>query len=369
MEKRKGTTKERMKEVLQVLGVSAYEFENRCGLSHGFVSRVTHEITKKTRMRIKAAYPTLNIDYIARGVGEMFIKEGEAMTTIKERIIQFYGFMDISKRDFIRRSGISDAFIQNMSENVRHSSLEKIYRAFPMLNPEWLEYGDGEMLQDAKKKKTTDTASDRIEKLIAFLGTTSLTFDTETGISTRKDNITKKTVDKIVRRYPFVNPLWLMHGTGTMIVSAPKPVRQKFLYAPLIPQRAFAGYLAGFEDDEYMDSLDKIPYIEDEETRGNVIAIEISGDSMDDGTSEAYVDGDIVLAKEIFINDPLPYKRYDFVIVHKSGILIKRIVKEDRERGTLTIHSLNRNYGDAEIDMNDVLKIFIVTMKMTRKRR
>ena len=52
MEK-KSTTKERMQEVLMVLGVSATEFENNCGLAHGFVSRVTREITKKTRAKIK----------------------------------------------------------------------------------------------------------------------------------------------------------------------------------------------------------------------------------------------------------------------------------------------------------------------------
>lgn len=75
MKTKRSTTKERMQEVLSVIGISAAEFERRCGLSHGFVARVTREITKQTRARIKSAFPTLNINYIAFGTGEIFTEE------------------------------------------------------------------------------------------------------------------------------------------------------------------------------------------------------------------------------------------------------------------------------------------------------
>lgn len=369
MEKQKGTTKDRMKEVLAVLGVSASEFETRCGLAHGFVARVSREITKKTRAKIKAVYPKLNINYIALGSGDVFLKDGEAEQTIKGRLEQFCGHMNISKRELVRNTGIAESFIWKMSENIRKSSLDKIYRAYPLLNPEWLEYGEGEMLMTAPKRKDGDDVSARIDALADFLGLTMAAFRSETGIATNKKNVTKATVDRIVKRYPFVNPLWLMHGSGKMISVPAKSVRTKFQHAPLVSQRAFAGYLTGFADEEYMDSLDKIPYVEDEEVHGNVIAIEVSGDSMDDGTAEAYRNGDIVLAKEIPTGDPLPIRRYDFVIVHKNGILIKRIAGEDRKHGTLTIHSLNPEYGDVEISAADVMKIFIVVMRMSKQKR
>ena len=369
MEKQRSTTKERMQEVLAVLGVSAYEFENKCGLAHGFVARVTREITKKTRARIKNAYPTLNISYISLGQGEIFVKEQEAPETMRDRIRQFFEYMNLSKKDFVQKTGIAESFVGSMSENIRASSLEKIYRAFPLLNPEWLEYGEGNMLLDAPRKKSSDSVEDRIKKLIEFLGITTMAFSTETKIVTNKKNVTKRTIDKIVKRYPFVNPLWLMHGTGKMIEQQPKAVRAKVLYAPLVSQRAYAGYLTGLTDDEYIDSLDKIPYIEDEETRGNVIAIEVSGDSMDDGSAEGYRDGDIVLAKEIFMDRfcDLPIRRYDFVIVHRSGILIKRIIRQTKTG--ITIHSLNPDYGDVEINGEDILKLFIVTMRMSKQKR
>lgn len=366
MENQRSTTKERMQEVLMVLGVSASEFENNCKLAHGFVARVTREITKKTRVKIKAAYPRLNVEYIATGAGDIFIKEGETHDTIRDRLNAFLEYMHVGRLEFNKKTGVSKALLSNMSDNLRRSSLEKIYRAFPMLNPEWLEYGEGEMITEEKKKNVREMPTDRIDKIIDFLGITTAAFLAETKVASYKDNITKRTVDRIVKRYPFINPLWLMHGTGTMIDTPPKNVSTQFSYAPLVSQRAAAGYLSGFADNDYMDSLDKVPYIEDGETKGNVVAIEVSGDSMDDGSSECYRDGDIVIAKETRL-DNISIRRHDFVIVHKTGILIKQI--SDIGKDTITIHSLNKEYGDIELSQEDILKIFVVTIRISRQLR
>lgn len=366
MENKRSTTKERMQEVLMVLGVSAYEFETKCGLAHGFVARVTREITKKTRQKIKNAYPKLNVEYISKGTGDIFTQDGVTHETIKDRLKTFLAHMEVGKKEFAKRSGMSETLISNMSENIRNSSLERIYRAFPMLNPEWLEYGDGDMITEEKGKKAKDTPLDRINKVIEFLGITTTAFLSETKITNYNENITKRTVDRIIKRYPFINPLWIIHGSGAMIDTPPKNVNAKLSYAPLVSQRAFAGYLSGFADNDYMDSLDKIPYVEDEEMKGNVVAIEVSGDSMDDGTAESYRNGDIVLAKEINLEN-IPFRHYDFVIVHKTGILIKRIA--DISKNTITIHSLNREYGDVELAADDILKIFIVTMRISKQKR
>ena len=366
MEKQRSTTKERMQEVLMVLGVSATEFENRCGLAHGFVARVTREITKKTRVKIKTAFPKLNIEYIALGVGDIFVEEGQTLSTIKDRLMMFLESMHVGRAEFQKRSGVSATLLSNMSDNLRNSSLERIYRAFPMLNPEWLEYGEGEMITEEKTTQRRETPLDRINKVIEFLGITTQAFLAETGLSNIKDNATKRTIDKIVKRYPFVNPLWLMHGTGQMMDTPQKATTVKFSYAPIVSQRAAAGYLSGFADDDYLDTLEKIPYIEDEETKGNVVAIEVSGDSMNDGSAECYRDGDIVIAKEVSL-DNISIHRRDFVIVHRTGILIKRIEKLTNKE--ITLHSLNQEYGDITLDTADILKIFVVTTRVSKARR
>ena len=215
-ERQRGTTKERMQEVLSYLGVSASEFENRCGLAHGFVRRVTREITKKTRAKIKETFPYLNIEYIALGVGGITEELGAARETMKDRIKQFVESQNITKKEFVQKTGIADSFLSNMSENIRSTSREKILRAYPKLNPEWLFYGEGNMLLDAPIEKSIGSLSDRVERLIEFLGITKTAFMAETGISSNFKNATNKTIDKIVRRYPFVNAQWLMDGTGRM---------------------------------------------------------------------------------------------------------------------------------------------------------
>lgn len=133
--------------------------------------------------------------------------------------MDFLSHMRIRRKEFGERSGVSPALLSNMSENIRKESLEKIYRAFPMLNPEWLAYGKGEMIIDRNEIDSNETTLDRIGKLIDYLGINKQTFLSETNITSLHDNITKKTVDKIVNRYPFVNPLWVMHGTGEMCLN------------------------------------------------------------------------------------------------------------------------------------------------------
>lgn len=349
-----------------VLGVSASEFERKCGLAHGFVPRVTRVITKATRQRIKAAYPTLNIEYIAMGVGDIFVKDGETHASIKDRLKAFLAFMNIGRREFAKRTGIAETMLSNMSDNLRYSSFERIYRAFPMLSKEWLEYGEGEMLCEDKETKTRETPTDRVKKVISFLGITTTAFLAETNMTAFTNNVTKRTIDKIVKRYPFINPMWLMHGKGDMYFGKVSPVISNLGYAPFVSQRVYTGYLNGLSDKEYMDSLDKIPYIEDDETKGNVLAIEVSGDSMDDGTAEGYCTGDIVLAKEVAL-DKVPFWKYDFVIVHKTGILIKRIVNISDK--SITVHSLNSEYGDVNLQTSDIIKIFVVTTRISKVHR
>lgn len=376
--RRNGSPRERLAEILSVIGISAYDFENRCGMAHGFVSRVTHVITKKNRAKIKLAFPNINIEYIALGTGDLFVSgEQKPVETVKERIRQFQEFANINDSEFCKRCGLAASFTKNMSDSVRKSSLERIYRGFPQLNPLWLEYGEGDMMIEKRLPRHKETATERIDKLIAFLGTTKAAFVAETkttgSFANPTPNITKATIDKIVRRFPFVNPLWLVHGEGNMVIERPKPLMAKMSYAPIVTQRAYAGYLNGYADEEYIESLDKVPYIETSEVKGNIIAFEVSGDSMDDGTAAAYRNGDVVLCRELHLTDylnlHLPFKHYDFVVVHEDGVLIKQIKEHSLKTGNIVLHSLNEMYGDVTINVSDIRKIFAVAMRISHQRR
>ena len=145
------------------------------------------------------------------------------------------------------------------------------------------------------------------------------------------------------------------------------------MYVPLINQYAYGGYMNGFGDMEYIESLPKIPFSADQEHRGEYLCFEVKGDSMDDGTVDAILERDILLCRNIrkdYWKSKLHINKWDFVIVHREkGIVVKRIIKHDVDSCTLTLHSLNEEYEDFEIHLKDVAQILnIVDIKRNRKR-
>ena len=72
--------------------------------------------------------------------------------------------------------------------------------------------------------------------------------------------------------------------------------------------------------------------------------------------------------RELWADSKLHIRKWDFVIVHKDGILIKRILDHNVEEGTITIHSLNPIYPDRVINLAEVYQIFNV-IEFWRPRR
>lgn len=197
----------------------------------------------------------------------------------------------------------------------------------------------------------------------------------------------KSTVDKILLRFPKYNRDWLITGKGEIFATVPaiekigvssissnaEPISpDHIIYVPLVNQYAYAGYMCGYADTEYIEALPRIPFIVDHEAHGNYMAFEVKGDSMDDGTTDSLIEGDRLLCREIkpefWIECKLHIRKWDFVIVHKEGILVKRITEHDVQNHTIKIHSLNPLYEDRMIHLKDVRQIFNV-IELSRPRR
>jgi transcriptional regulator with XRE-family HTH domain len=143
---------------------------------------------------------------------------------------------------------------------------------------------------------------------------------------------------------------------------------------PVVNQFAYAGYLGGFSDQEFIEQLPKMPWVIDRERKGNYMCFEMKGESMFDGSASSYIPGDILLAREVrreYWRSKLHINNWDFIIVSKSdGILFKRIIKHDVEHGVLTLHSLNEEFEDFDISLEDISQIFnVVDIKRTVRRR
>lgn len=143
---------------------------------------------------------------------------------------------------------------------------------------------------------------------------------------------------------------------------------------PLVGHRATAGFLSGWGDDNYLEELPKIPWEVDKEYKGNYLCFEVEGDSMNNSNpTEAILDKDILLCREVqkhHWKNKIHINSWDFVIAHREkGIVVKRIIKHDIEKGEITLHSLNSMYEDYMVNLNNVLALFnIVGVKRSRRR-
>ena len=75
---------------------------------------------------------------------------------MNDRINAFISYINLSVAEFERVCGLSNGSVSKMGDNTRMSTLDKISKAFPLLNISWLRTGEGEMLRE---QSTTNIAS------------------------------------------------------------------------------------------------------------------------------------------------------------------------------------------------------------------
>lgn len=232
------------------------------------------------------------------------------------------------------------------------------------------------------------TGQEIINKVLEELNLKAPTFAESIGVKYQRifdlqkgkvKKISSSLANDIISKYGQFNLTWLLTGEGEMLNTPNQtsdeasPIDEPIiLRVPLVSQYAQAGYLCGYADAAYMATLPTIPYIVDHEAQGHYVAFEVKGDSMNDGTEDAILEGDRLLCREImphlWADSKLHIRKWDFVIVHTEGILVKRIINHDVENHTITIHSLNSMYQDKVINLSDVKQIFNV-IELQRPRR
>lgn len=165
-----------------------------------------------------------------------------------------------------------------------------------------------------------------------------------------------------------------------MINQSPTPIQTNahvveslnYMNVPVVHIKGRCGYLAGYEDREYIGSLPTMPVIVDRTYHGKYMIFEAEGDSMDDGTRNSICDGDKLLCREVRRDLWLPKLHINdwyFVIVHRTeGIAIKQITNQD-EKGNITCHSLNEMFNDYTVNLDDVLEIYNVIKVVERNMR
>jgi transcriptional regulator with XRE-family HTH domain len=119
----------------------------------------------------------------------------------------------------------------------------------------------------------------------------------------------------------------------------------------LVPQKAYAGYVAGYQDTEFIKDLPKIklPMLSRNATYR---AFEIQGDSMLPVQPGTIVFGEYVDNLSDIKNGKL------YILVLKDGIVLKRVFNFLNEEGKLLLVSDNRQYAPYTIEASDVQEVW-----------
>lgn len=117
----------------------------------------------------------------------------------------------------------------------------------------------------------------------------------------------------------------------------------------IIPQKASMGYLRGYSDPEYIESLETIslPFLKN----GKFRAFPASGDSM-----PPFKDGSFIIGKYMEgINDLKSGNSYIF-ITSNDGITYKRL--KAKNSGSITVSADNTFYEPYEIPFEEILEVW-----------
>lgn len=145
------------------------------------------------------------------------------------------------------------------------------------------------------------------------------------------------------------------------------------LTAEFVPVKARAGYLLGYSDPEYLESLPKYTATVSHVPKGKYRYFEAEGDSMNDGTIEqAILDGAVLQCRKIlphhWAGKLHSHKWSSFVFVHRTeGIIVKQVVDQNLETGDVVLRSLNpdkKKYPDFTVNLDDIREIYNVVKRI-----
>ncbi|MCU0441449.1 MAG: peptidase S24 [Bacteroidia bacterium] len=231
--------------------------------------------------------------------------------------------------------------------------------------------------------KQNSTFFERIMQIAEYYGyknanefaLNGLGYTSSQKIQRLKDENNKPSIDillDISNKFESISIHWLLTGNGSMLNSDSYLVEEEatvynkssVMNVPIVSSYAYAGYLSGYSDPVFYEQLPTMPFSVDKEYKGRYVAFEVRGDSMNDGSINSYLPGDIVLGREvskIHWQNKLHLNRWDFVIVHNTdGILIKKITQHNPVTGDIIAHSLNSQYDDIHMNLKDVWQLFNV---------
>ena len=245
----------------------------------------------------------------------IYNRKMQKISPIKERILKFADTLDISRREFYKKTGISRGTLES-STGITEDTLAKFIAAFGELSPEWILTGNGEMYRHTH----THPASQKL------------------------GNQGKDTKD--------------FSTNDTNFINIDTPVAQRTTEPgagiPLIPIDAVAGLPVG--ESLAARFIDCAHYVIPEFVNLNVeYMIRVSGSSM----YPKYSNGDILACRRV--QDVLFFQWGKIYVIDSSqGALVKRVFQDEDPDRILLVSDNREHYPPFSIPKSDIRSLSIV---------
>ena len=208
------------------------------------------------------------------------------------------------------------------------------------------------------------------------IGVTGTTIDSIVNGRPQSDGSRKKTkpgydvLTAIINEFD-INPDYLF-GKSEFMLMTNAPKGQTYSGVPqvvavnqtgdenviYVPVKARAGYLDGYGDAEFIDTLPSfnMPHL----NNGTYRCFEVQGNSM----VRTFFDGDLVFGRYVEDLKDIKDGRVYVIVSKNDGIVLKRVINRIEERDKLILKSDNKdgNYPTYTINAEDIMEAWYVTM-------
>lgn len=198
-------------------------------------------------------------------------------------------------------------------------------------------------------RENNTTLQERISQFIDFKGFTINKFSNLVGASNsyfnkvlkNSSSIGSDRIEKILRTFPDLNPIWLMTGSGEMILDEITEVNETMpiyggMQIPFVSKYNIPEYLTNMES---LDFWNKLPVVHWEKgteyanfSNSKFTTFEMVGSSMNDGTYKSLLDSDILLGLEVPENQwkvSEAWTEWKYIVVHDTVSKINRVFTSD----------------------------------------
>jgi phage repressor protein C with HTH and peptisase S24 domain/DNA-binding XRE family transcriptional regulator len=309
-------------------------YNNNVGLAN--IENGKYNFSTNLANRIIDKFPQFNYDWLRTGEGEMLQtiypthlkslapNDKIGSNDIRKRLLFFLNYLKIGQFKFENNVGLSRGFMNKMRDNMRIDTLNKIIKAYPELNKEWLLTGNGEMLinKHINNSKATVSGNNNIVTQGNVIGSNVI------GNNITNGNVTVGKSSQV------------HENTGTS-----KPV---YLYD--------VSAAAGYGSFDIMISQERVV---GEYTvpafKGVDWMIYVKGSSM----YPKYSSGDIVACRVLSESKFIQWGKVYVVATKEQGLLVKRLEQSEKENCLLAV-SDNEAYRPFDIPMDEVTGIALV---------